>query len=112
MNKKILLSEKKTHDNGFIIESLLHDSSNLLKTSYNFNTKRLRVTFIRGKVYEYFDIPQDIYEQFKISESTGSFLSKEIVKKYNFLEIAQADKLTLSNILTEIASLKESRKSE
>lgn len=109
-NKKLLLTEKKQHDNGYVTETILHDSSNLLKTSYNYNTKRLVVTFKKG-VYQYFDVPENIYEGFKEAESSGVYLNKEI-KKFKFTPMAELSEEVKAPIIKQIEDLKSLRDGE
>jgi hypothetical protein len=56
-------------------------SSNVKKTEYDTETKKLVVEFNNGLKYEYDDVPHQIYTQFRMAESQGKFFSSKIVKR-------------------------------
>jgi hypothetical protein len=49
-------------------------SSNIASIGYDQGTQTLEVEFLKGSVYQYFDIPQAIYEEFISAESKGKYL--------------------------------------
>jgi len=57
-------------------------SSNLAKTEYDTESKKLIVEFKNGAKYEYIDVPHQLYTQFRISESQGKFFSSKIAKSF------------------------------
>ena len=57
-------------------------SSNVKKTEYDTETKKLVVEFNNGHKYEYEDVPHQVYTQFRMAESQGKFFSSKIVKTY------------------------------
>lgn len=62
-------------------------SSNIKKTEYDTETKKMLVEFNNGLKYEYDDVPHQIYTQFRMSESQGKFLTSKIVKTYKHKKI-------------------------
>ena len=62
-------------------------SSNLAKTEYDTETKKLLVEFNNGIKYEYDDVPHQLYTQFRITESQGKFFSSKIAKQYKYKKI-------------------------
>ena len=56
-------------------------SSNVESIGYDEETKKLRVKFLRGVVYEYSEVPLEKWEGLKAT-SAGSFLHREIIGKY------------------------------
>jgi hypothetical protein len=62
-------------------------SSNIRKTTFDTETKKLIVEFNNGQQYEYEEVPHQLYTSFRMSESQGSFFSKNIVKKYNYKKL-------------------------
>lgn len=62
-------------------------SSNLSKTDYDTDTKKLVVEFNNGSKYEYEDVPHSIYTQFRMSESQGSFFMKKISKVFKYKKL-------------------------
>lgn len=62
-------------------------SSNLKSASYNTTQKVLVVTFNNGSIYEYYDIPWQIFTKFRMAESQGKYFNTEISRKYKFKKI-------------------------
>ena len=55
-------------------------STNIAYIEYDNGT--LKVGFTSGKSYEYKDVPQEIFEAFKNSESKGKYFAKYIKNKF------------------------------
>ena len=62
-------------------------SSNIKKTEYDTETKKLLVTFNNGALYEYDEVPHQLYTQFRMNESQGKFFSTKISKNYKYKKI-------------------------
>lgn len=60
------------------------DSSNIVRTQYDTLTKKLVVEFKHGGSYVYDDVPHQIYTQFRLAPSQGSFFSKNISKTFKY----------------------------
>lgn len=60
------------------------ESSNITKTDYNTESKKLVVDFKNGGQYEYDEVPHEVYTRFRMAESQGSFFSKNIAKSYKY----------------------------
>jgi len=60
------------------------ESSNIVRFKYNPETKVLTVEFLKGGIYNYFDVPESVFEQMKIAPSKGQFLAKSIKAKYRY----------------------------
>lgn len=63
-------------------------SSNIKKSIYDTITKKLIVEFNNGAMYEYDDVPHQIYTQFRMSESQGKFFNSKISKNYKYKKIS------------------------
>lgn len=63
------------------------ESSNITKTDYDTATKKLVVDFKNGAKYEYEAVPHEVYTRFRMSESQGSFFSKNIAKGYSYKKL-------------------------
>lgn len=61
-------------------------SSNVKKTEYDLDSKKLLVEFNNGIKYEYDDVPHKIYTQFRMAESQGKFFSTNIAKSYKYVK--------------------------
>jgi hypothetical protein len=62
-------------------------SSNLVKTEYDTETKKLVVEFKNGMKYEYDEVPHQLYTQFRISESQGKFFNSKISKVFKYKKL-------------------------
>ena len=58
------------------------ESSNIKEIGYEDKTEMLRVTFKTDKSYEYYGVPQLVWQAFKTAESKGKFFHKNIREKY------------------------------
>lgn len=50
--------------------------------SYNAETRRLRITFVTHKEYEYIDVPEEVYNAMKNAWSKGIFFNHHIRNDY------------------------------
>lgn len=62
-------------------------STNIKKTEYDTETKKLVVEFSNGFKYEYDNVPHQLYTQFRMSESQGKFFSTNISKTFKYKKI-------------------------
>lgn len=63
------------------------ESSNLVSTIYDTESKTLTVEFKNGVKYEYDEVPHNIYAQLRLSESQGKFFNTQIAKKFNYRKL-------------------------
>lgn len=63
------------------------ESSNITKTEYDTETKKLIVEFKNGLMYEYEEVPHQIYTQFRMSESQGKFFSGKISRTFKYKKL-------------------------
>ena len=64
------------------------ESSNLIKTEYDTETKKHVAEFKNGMIYEYEDVPHQIYTQFRSAKSQGSFFNSQISKVFKYIKIS------------------------
>lgn len=62
-------------------------SSNLQAVGYDHSTHVLEVEFTNGSVYQYFDVPQSIYQGLMAAPSKGSYLHTHIKDLYSYRQI-------------------------
>jgi hypothetical protein len=62
-------------------------SSNLKSASYNTETKVLTIIFNNNGIYEYSDVPWEIFTKLRMSESQGKFFNANIARKYTYKRI-------------------------
>jgi hypothetical protein len=59
-------------------------SSNILSAGYEPTTLTLEVEFTNGHIYQYFDVPQHIYDALIETESPGHFLNSAIKGMFRY----------------------------
>lgn len=57
-------------------------STNIEFIEYDSDNSLLKVGFTNGRSYEYKDVPQDIFNNFKDADSKGKFFAKHIKNKF------------------------------
>jgi hypothetical protein len=62
-------------------------SSNISIISYDESTGTLQVTFYNGAVYQYFDISENKWNDFKNAESKGQFLHQQVKDQHRFVKM-------------------------
>jgi hypothetical protein len=62
-------------------------SSNITKTQYNTETKKLVVEFSNSTKYEYTEVPHQIYTRFRLAESQGKYFTTDIAKKFQYKKL-------------------------
>jgi len=65
-------------------ETLEVNSMAIKKVKYDYQLNKLRLTFVNGRKYDYFNVPLDKFLSMKYAESIGKFIHKHILKQYNF----------------------------
>jgi hypothetical protein len=64
------------------------ESSNLVRTEYDTQSKKMIVEFKNGMRYEYDEVPHQTYTSFRTSKSQGSFFSKNISKTFKYKKLS------------------------
>lgn len=62
-------------------------SSNLAEVGYDSPTQTLEVCFKSGRTYQYFDVPEGIYNDLKAAGSPGGYLNREIKGNYRYARV-------------------------
>lgn len=62
-------------------------SSNIASIGYDQKTQTLEVEFLKGSLYQYFDVPQIVYEEFIGADSKGKFLATQIKGIYRYARV-------------------------
>lgn len=62
-------------------------SSNIRSIGYNPNLGTLEVEFNSGGVYQYFDVPEHVYQGLMSASSKGEFLIEHIKYNYRYQKI-------------------------
>jgi hypothetical protein len=59
-------------------------SSVIRKYYYKPELQVLTIIYVSGAVYDYLDVPQDVFDDFRAAYSKGVFLNKNIKPYYQF----------------------------
>lgn len=62
-------------------------SSNVESIGYDSETQTLRVSFLNGSTYEYKNVPDIEFENFKNAPSIGSYLAHNIKGRYPYEKV-------------------------
>lgn len=62
-------------------------SSNIARIGYDQATQILMVEFLKGSLYQYFDVPLAVYEGFIAAESKGKYLATQIKGIYRYARV-------------------------
>ena len=92
------------HEEKGAIENL-YDSSNILASKYDINSKKLAIIFSNGRQYLYHDVSRNDYDIFERAESQGKMLHSTI-KKYKVEKVGEDVDTTL--LIEQIQKLKNS----
>ncbi|MDC7995325.1 KTSC domain-containing protein [Altibacter sp. HG106] len=60
------------------MEMIPVDSSNLSAIGYDYETATLRIDFLKGRSYEYYGVPAELYEGLLSAGSKGQYLNMYI----------------------------------
>ena len=62
-------------------------SSNVADVGYDAASMTLEIGFKNGTVYQYFDVPEPVYQELLRSDSVGSFLNQQIKNSYRYAKV-------------------------
>jgi hypothetical protein len=62
-------------------------SSNIASIGYDANSQTLEIEFLNGGVYQYFDIPQHVYDELMNADSHGQYLAQNIKGVYRYSKV-------------------------
>jgi len=80
------MSVKKEKINGKMIYASIKSTS-LKSASYDTLKENLRVSFVKGSIYEYQGVPSKTFTQFRLAKSQGKFLNASIAKAYKYKKV-------------------------
>jgi hypothetical protein len=77
--------KKETIDGTKIINEI--ESTNIVRTEYDTETRKLVTEFKNGAKYEYENVPHNVYTKFRMAESQGKFFTTDISKKFKYKKL-------------------------
>ena len=63
-------------------------SSNLIRTEYDTESKKLIAEFKNGLRYEYEDVPHQLYTSFRSAPSQGTFFNKNFSRTFKYKKLS------------------------
>jgi KTSC domain len=60
------------------------ESSNIARMAYDSVTQVLKIEFKNGGTYDYFDVPQNVFEAMLTASSKGQYLAQQIKGNYRY----------------------------
>lgn len=60
------------------------DSTNIARYKYDEKARVLTVEFKNGGTYNYYDVPQAVYDQLNAADSKGQFLARSIKGAFRY----------------------------
>ncbi|GAB11018.1 hypothetical protein GOARA_064_00200 [Gordonia araii NBRC 100433] len=62
-------------------------SSSLASVGYDEPTSTLEIEFTSGSVYQYFDVPAEVYSDLMSASCLGRFFSRRVRGRYRYLPL-------------------------
>jgi hypothetical protein len=62
-------------------------STNVASIGYDVDTQVLEVEFVNGGVYQYMNVPQEVFDEFQGASSKGSYLAQNIKNRYPYTRV-------------------------
>jgi len=62
-------------------------SSNLSSVGYDASKQILEIEFKHGGIYQYFDVPQNVYKELMNAVSHGKYFAANIKQDYNYTKL-------------------------
>ena len=66
------------------------ESTTVRSIGYDVRSKVLEVEFQSGTVYQHFDVPEAVHEEFLAADSKGKYFNLEIRDEYRFVRVTTA----------------------
>jgi hypothetical protein len=69
------------------MEQIPVDSSNIASIGYDPGSQTLQVEFQGGRVYQYFDVPEGVFQEFLAASSKGKFFHANIKGSFRYARV-------------------------
>lgn len=67
-------------------ETINVNSAAIKTADYDYELNTLTLTFNNGRQYDYFKVEPYVYEGMRNSNSIGSFINRNIIRKHNYVQ--------------------------
>jgi len=62
-------------------------SSNIASIGYDEESSTLEIEFLNGGIYQYFDVPINVYQELMSAGSHGQYLAQQIKGRFRYAKI-------------------------
>lgn len=69
------------------MEMIYVESSNIEAVGYDEDSSTLQVEFKNGGTYQYFDVPERVFEELRDADSVGKYLAANIKGVYRYSKV-------------------------
>ena len=69
------------------MERMAVKSSNVISIGYDRNSGTLEIEFTGNTVYQYFEVPEHIYDELMAATSIGKFIAANIKGSYRYAQV-------------------------
>lgn len=69
------------------MEMTIVDSSNVAAIGFDKDSQTLQVEFNSGAAYQYFDVPEAVYEGLLAAASVGQYLNQQVKGTYRYSRV-------------------------
>jgi hypothetical protein len=69
------------------MERIQVESSNISSIGFDEDSNTLEIEFHNGAVYQYFDVPLNVYEGIRDADSKGKYFAQHIKGYFRFVKI-------------------------
>lgn len=63
------------------------ESSNIESIDYDADSQTLGIWFLNGSIYQYFDVPENIYDDLMAADSHGKYFAANIKGIYRYSKV-------------------------
>jgi hypothetical protein len=63
------------------------ESSNIESIGYDSKSQTLEIEFLNGTIYQYFDVPERVFEELMGADSQGRYLNANIKGTYRYSKV-------------------------
>ncbi|MBP1646456.1 MAG: hypothetical protein H6Q16_2034 [Bacteroidetes bacterium] len=63
------------------------ESSNIESIGYDSESQTLEIEFLNGSIYQYFDVPEHVYDELISADSHGKYLAHQIKGYYRYSKV-------------------------
>ncbi|CCH49338.1 KTSC domain-containing protein [Pseudodesulfovibrio piezophilus] len=63
------------------------ESSNLAAVGYDEDSSTMQVEFNNGSIYQYFDVPEHVFEELRDADSVGRYFNANVKGVYRYSRV-------------------------